>query len=62
VRIPCKASTKEAGVAENVFLYIGMYDSKADAEADYAVVKELHSGGADSKRFEQEFEQTIESS
>jgi uncharacterized membrane protein len=32
-------------VAENVFLYIGVDDSWADAEADYDVLKELHSGG-----------------
>lgn len=32
-------------MAENVFLYIGVYDSRADAEADYDVLKALHGGG-----------------
>ena len=32
-------------MAENVFVYIGVYDSREDAEADYDVLKELHSGG-----------------
>ena len=29
-----------------VFIFVGAYQSKEDAEADYEVVKELHDGGA----------------
>jgi uncharacterized membrane protein len=32
--------------ADGVFIFIGTYPSKADAKADYEVVKDLHAGGA----------------
>jgi uncharacterized membrane protein len=32
-------------VAENVFVYVGVYESRADAEADYDALKALHSAG-----------------
>jgi uncharacterized membrane protein len=31
--------------ADGVFIFIGTYPSKADAKADYEVVKDLHAGG-----------------
>lgn len=31
---------------DNVFVYVGVYDSQADAEADYDILKELHSAKA----------------
>jgi uncharacterized membrane protein len=33
------------GNTENVFVVVGVYDEKSDAEADFEVVKELHSAG-----------------
>ncbi len=31
--------------ADGVFIFVGTYPSKADAKADYEVVKDLHAGG-----------------
>ena len=32
--------------SESVFIYIGTYPDKAQAESDYQIIKDLHSGGA----------------